>query len=192
MEGFEHVVKVALEAERLIVTSNLKFPVRRRTRKSNHEEYQTHGYEVDLVGARRDRLVLASVKSFFGSRGVGLQGFRGLADETKRTFFSRYALFNEDDVRRGVITQASELYGYDESQIELRLYVGRFANDEAKFRVREHLSDITTVGGPVHVFDLDSILDRVFSVINSKTYVNDPVVATLKALKQANRLLTKE
>ncbi|MFL5826734.1 MAG: hypothetical protein ACJ76V_09445, partial [Thermoleophilaceae bacterium] len=34
------------------------------------KEMQTHGYEVDLVAARADRLVLATVKSFFGSRGV--------------------------------------------------------------------------------------------------------------------------
>ncbi len=31
---------------------------------------QTHGYEVDLVGARSDRLVLATVQSYLGSRGV--------------------------------------------------------------------------------------------------------------------------
>jgi hypothetical protein len=41
MEGFEHVVKVALETEDLIVASNLKFPVARKTKK--HGEVQTHG-----------------------------------------------------------------------------------------------------------------------------------------------------
>jgi hypothetical protein len=29
-----------------------------------------HGYEVDLLGARADLLVFATVKSFFGSLGV--------------------------------------------------------------------------------------------------------------------------
>ncbi len=67
MEGFEHLVKVALEAEQFIVSANLKFPVTMRTRKKDWEEEQTHGYEVDLVGARRNLLVLASVKSYFGS-----------------------------------------------------------------------------------------------------------------------------
>jgi hypothetical protein len=31
---------------------------------------QRHGYEVDLVHARANHLVPASVKSFFGSQGV--------------------------------------------------------------------------------------------------------------------------
>jgi hypothetical protein len=30
----------------------------------------TSGYEVDLVGANAERLVLATVKSFFGRRGI--------------------------------------------------------------------------------------------------------------------------
>ena len=188
MEGFEHVVKVALESEDLIVTSNLKFPVKRQTRKTNHAEFQTHGYEIDLVGARRDRLVLASVKSFFGSRGVGLQGFRGLADESKKTRYAGHLLFNSEDIRRGVIAKAAELYGYDESEIELRLYVGKFANADAKMKVTEHLAQIHAGAGPVKVYDLEAILDKVMEVAKSKTYVNDPVVALLKALKHAHRL----
>lgn len=70
MESFEQFVAVAMEAEGLIVSEAVKFPVRRQTRKVAHDEVQTHGYEVDLVGARADRLVLATVKSFLGSRGA--------------------------------------------------------------------------------------------------------------------------
>jgi len=33
MEAFEHVVKVFLEAKDYVVTSNVKFPVRRKTKK---------------------------------------------------------------------------------------------------------------------------------------------------------------
>ena len=46
MEGFEHIVKVALETENLIVAPNLKFFVPRQTKKQSVEEWQTHGYEV--------------------------------------------------------------------------------------------------------------------------------------------------
>jgi hypothetical protein len=81
VEGFEHLVKVALETEDLIVAGNLKFYVQRRTKKLTIE-LQTHGYEVDLVGARRDKLVLASVKSWFGSKGVNCQGFKGISGVT--------------------------------------------------------------------------------------------------------------
>lgn len=57
MEAFESFVALALEAEELVVSEALKFPVTRQTPSG----LQTHGYEVDLVGARADRLVLASV-----------------------------------------------------------------------------------------------------------------------------------
>ena len=70
MEAFESFVAVALEAEGLVVSSAVKFPVRLQTRRVDRVEIQTHGYEVDLVGARADRLILATVKSALGSRGV--------------------------------------------------------------------------------------------------------------------------
>src|SRR5690349_13390541 len=60
----------AMESDGLVVSEAVKFPVTRQTGKTSHKEVQTHGYEVDLIGARADRLVLATVKSFFGSRGV--------------------------------------------------------------------------------------------------------------------------
>ena len=40
----------------------VKFPVTLQTKKAAYAEIQTHGYEVDLVGVRRDRLVLATVQ----------------------------------------------------------------------------------------------------------------------------------
>ncbi|MCA1704080.1 MAG: hypothetical protein LC808_12775 [Actinobacteria bacterium] len=42
----------------------VKFPVSRQTSKISYEEHQTHGFEVDLIGARADKLVLATVKSY--------------------------------------------------------------------------------------------------------------------------------
>ena len=38
------------------------------------EDTGTHGFEVDLVGARRDELVLAAVESFFGARPLRVFG----------------------------------------------------------------------------------------------------------------------
>jgi hypothetical protein len=52
MESFEHLCKVALEAEGYVVTGNVKFFVRRLTRKSTYEEHQTHGYEKRLKSVR--------------------------------------------------------------------------------------------------------------------------------------------
>ncbi|CAN5809822.1 hypothetical protein BH24ACT5_BH24ACT5_01470 [soil metagenome] len=49
MEGFEHVVAIAMEADDLVVTGPVKFAVKLKTKKQSYEEHQTHGYEVDLV-----------------------------------------------------------------------------------------------------------------------------------------------
>jgi hypothetical protein len=62
MEAFEAFAAVALESEGYVVSEAVKFPVTLQTKKAAHAEIQTHGYEVDLVGARRDRLVLATVQ----------------------------------------------------------------------------------------------------------------------------------
>jgi hypothetical protein len=74
MEAFESFVALALEAEGLVVSEALKFSVTQQTTSG----LQSHGYEVDLVGARGDRLVLASVKSYFGSKGVFAEHVAGV------------------------------------------------------------------------------------------------------------------
>lgn len=179
MEAFEHIAKVSLEAEDFVVTSNLKFPVRRRTGKKAREEYQEHGYEVDLVGAKRDALVLASVKSFLGSRGVAKTGFRGL-DDSKPSQQKGYLMFNEPEIRAGIIEQAARRFGYDQSQVQLRLYVGKFASDHES-EIRRHLSAMSP---PVAVFGLDQMIELVDREASSKTYRNDAVVVTVKVLRQ--------
>src|SRR5262245_42523513 len=75
MEAFESFVALALETENLVVSEAQKFNFQRQTSSG----LQTHGYEIDLVGARADRLVLASVKSYFGSRGVAAEHLMGQA-----------------------------------------------------------------------------------------------------------------
>ncbi len=77
MEAFEHIVKVYLETQGYTVSSNVKFPVPLLTNKRTRREVQTHGYEVDVVASRVNELVLGSVKSYLGSKGVNRQGFSG-------------------------------------------------------------------------------------------------------------------
>jgi hypothetical protein len=57
---------VALDA----VARGVKFPVKILTGKVLRDEFQTHGFEVDLVAARSDKVIPPTVKSFFGSLGV--------------------------------------------------------------------------------------------------------------------------
>lgn len=135
MEAFEQFVALALESEGLVVSSALKFPVKRRTRKQAYEEWQTHGFEVDLVAARSDKLVLATVKSFFGSRGAVAADVRG--ENPDRRMNALYALLNDPEIRDAVVAGAAERFGFAVENVELRLYVGRFAGGTARNRRSE-------------------------------------------------------
>jgi hypothetical protein len=187
MEAFEHLVKVALEAENYVVTSNLKFFVKRKTKKTAYEEWQKHGYEIDLVGAKSGSLVLASVKSFLGSLGVNRQSFVGLADTQKKEDYGGYKIFNDLDLGSAIVEAAAQQFGYSASQVGLRLYVGKFkTGDEAT--IRAHLGGIHLGAGPVEVYGLNEIVRALLKIADSKTYINDPVVMTLKALRAAGVL----
>ena len=129
MEAFESFVAVALEEDDFVVSGGVKFRVKLPTRKAAYTEEQTHGYEVDLVGARADRLVLASVKSAFGSRGVVAEHVTG--ETSNQAASRRYWLLNDKVVRSRVVAEAAKRYGYPINQVQLRLYVGRFSGRKA-------------------------------------------------------------
>jgi hypothetical protein len=165
----------------------VKFPVRRLTKKTSREEHQTHGYEVDLVGARQDRLVLATVKSFFGSRGVVASEVTGLGGEPG----TGYMLLNDKNLRKTVVAAAARRYGYKVSQVELRLYAGRFAAPTKGFNeaaVREWCAKQRVGSGPIGVFGLDQVVDQVVAVAEKKQYRNHPVLVTIKVLQAAGRI----
>jgi hypothetical protein len=178
------------EDGRLVVSEAIKFPVTRQTAKTSHVETQTHGFEVDLVGARRDKLVLATVKSFFGSRGVVAEHVMGKS-ETKR-FNSLYALINEPVVRDAVVEGASKRYGYPIDEIELRLYVGKFAGDKTGSHgrlIREWAATQIVGAGPIRVFGLPDIIATARQVASSKTYRDNPALVAMKVMEAAGMLV---
>lgn len=189
MESYEQFVAVAMEAEGLIISEAIKFPVTRQTKKAAHTEVQTHGYEVDLVGARADRLVLATVKSFFGSRGVVAEHVDGTSTDIRGN--SLYALLNDPVVRTSVVDVAAERYGYSVDEVELRLYAGRFAaptkgTHEAAIR---HWCASQQVGsGPIVVYGVEDVVRAVRLAARSKTYRDNPVLVTMKVLEAAGQL----
>lgn len=183
MEAFEQFVALAMEDEGLVVSGALKFPVTRLTRKQNYEEWQTHGYEVDLVGANADRLVLATVKSFFGSRGVVSDHVLG-----ERGTTSWYALLNQSDIRDGVIHGACERFGYREEQVEMRLYVGKFAGGAHEDRIRSWARTQIIGGAPLQVIGAQEVVEKVRAVANHTQYRDNPVLATLKVLNATGSL----
>ncbi len=188
MEAFEAFVALALEEEGLVVSEAVKFPVRLRTRRADHAEVQTHGYEVDLVGACADRLVLASVKSYLGSRGVVAAHVTGGTEDER--FSRRYSLLNRPEVRGPVIRAAAKRYGYRTAQVELRLYVGKFSTDADEAQVRQWARRQRVGAGPIAVHGLGDVVGIVRRMAVSRTYRDNPVLVTMKVLEATGMLPT--
>jgi hypothetical protein len=189
VEAFESFVAIALEDEGYVVSEAVKFPVTQMTAKAAYREVQTHGYEVDLVAARADRLVLATVKSFFGSHGVVADHVTG---ETAKTRAGKlYLLLNNPAIRTGVITAAADRYGYPASQIQLRLYVGKFAGPtrgQHEARIRTWCAEQTAGAGPIEVFGIHDVIQRVLHAAAKKQYRDNAVLVTMKVLEAARLL----
>lgn len=186
MEAFESFGALAFEAEGLVVSESVKFPVRLQTKRLSHVEFQTHGYEVDLVGACADRLVLASVKSYLGSRGVVAAHVTGETEDERAR--RRYSLLNRPEVRAPVVKAAARRYGYRAAQVESRLYVGRFSTDVDEERVRDWARRQRAGAGPITVHGLDDVASIVRRMAVSRTYRDNPVLVTMKVLEAAGLL----
>jgi hypothetical protein len=189
MESFESFVALALADEDLVVSEAVKFPVTRQTAKTSHGEVQTHGFEVDLVGARGDMLVLATVKSFLGSRGVAAEHVtaQGGRPQTQRL----YALLNDRTVRDAVVAAAAERYGYRQDQVELRLYVGRFAaptTGRHERAIREWCAGQVVGSGPIRVVGLAEVATTARRVAASKEYRDNAALTAIKVLGAAGML----
>lgn len=184
MEAFESFVALALETEDLVVSEALKFPVTLQTTSG----LQTHGYEVDLVGARSDCLVLASVKSFFGSQGVRHEHVAGIAAKPEHN--KRYALLNNLVVRDKVVRAAADRFGYEIEQVELRLYVGKFAGKPGTHdeQVKAWCSTQHVGAGPIQVISVNDVVAKVRHVAEAKQYRDNAALVALKVLEAAGAL----
>jgi hypothetical protein len=188
VEAFESFVALTLEHEDLVVSEAVKFPVRRRTRRTAYEETQTHGFEVDLVGARADRLVLATVKSFLGSRGVTAGHVTGSSGGSGARL---YALLNDPEVRDAVVRGACKRYGYRSDEVELRLYVGRFAAPSSGHHerdIREWCASQVVGAGSIRVVGLRDVAVIARQVAQSKTYRDNAALMAIKVLDAADML----
>ncbi|MEU9510128.1 hypothetical protein AB0D32_28045 [Micromonospora sp. NPDC048170] len=159
MEAFESFVAIALEAEGFVVSEAVKFPVTQQTAKSAYAEVQTHGFEVDLVAARGNSLVLATVKSAFGSRGVVAEHVTGESGNVRAN--KLYALLNNEAVRDAVVDGAAQRFGYQVDQVELRLYAGRFAaptTGRHEKKIRQWCAEQQAGSGPIRVFSVTEVV----------------------------------
>jgi len=189
MEAFESFVALAMETEGLVVSEAVKFKLIFQTKKADTTEFQEHGYEVDLVAARQDKLVLASVKSFFGSQGVKAKEVAGL---TGKAGDAGYKMLNRPEVRDGILESACKIYGYQPHQVELRLYVGHF-NSVAQENETRQWCEAQQIGvGPIGLYSVDQIVDVVKQKASTKTYQNNPALVALKVLQEAEQYSLKK
>jgi hypothetical protein len=130
--------------------------------------------------------VLASVKSYFGSRGVLSVEVTGAGGDV-----GRYRLLNDPAIRDAVVAGACARYGYQPSQVSLRLYVGKWASSKGvdnRAATLEWCAGQTVGGGPITVLEVGQVVEAVRGAAASSTYVDDPVIVALKVLTAAGAL----
>lgn len=190
VEAFESFVAVALEYENYVVSSGIKLPVPVRVNPTAGPTEQVHGFEVDLVGARANGLVLATVKSYFGSTGVVSAHVMG-EPNAKPAARKLYRLLNDVDVREKVVAGAADRFGYAVSQVELRFYVGKFAGPTRgvhERRIRRWCSEQRVGAGEIKVIGVQQVVDAVLKAAAAKQYRDDPVLVAMKVLHAAGRI----
>lgn len=188
LEAFESFVALAMEGEGLLTSGPHMFSVRRQTRKVSIKEFQTHGYEVDLIGIRKDKLVLASVKSLFGSGGV----FADRVTGKSATHSSQYKLINDVQLREEIARQAARRFGFQVAEVELRLYAGKFASAKNEAEIRDWCRSQFVGSGPIGIFGAKEIVPLVLQEARRTQYRDSEVLATLKVLDSLSLLGTPD
>lgn len=186
MESFEAVVATALEAENYVVSG----PVTIKWFSPGHPKEkgeQPNRLEIDLVAARGDRLVLATVKSFFGSRGVIPQEVMG-----KGRGASGYTMINDKKKRTELIALAAEKYGYAVKDIEVRLYAGKFAGKDGEQTVRDWASKQILGGGVLQVINALQLSQVIQALAKESHYQNNVAVAFAKTQIEAELIRSRD
>jgi hypothetical protein len=186
MESFESLVALAMKAENLHVSGPIKFIIKRKTKRKDYDEYQSHGYEVDLVGMRKDKLVLATVKSFLGSQGVKFKEVSASSGSNGEG----YRMLNDRELRKLMIQAACDQFGYEPKDVEIRLYGGRFKGKEEAL-IREWCFNEKAGSGPIQVYNLIEIMDSVKELALRKTYIDDPALVAVKSMLIAQEFADK-
>ena len=184
MESFEQFVALAMEAESLVVSEAVKFPLVRQTAVGP----QVHGYEVDLVGARSGLLVLATVKSFLGSRGVAAEDVIGTTANERANGFTCCSMTGTSGVESYGLRRNGTATARTKSG-SASTWVGSLDRPTVSMRRRSATGAGQKVGGgPVEVFGLADVIAAVRKAAVSKTYRDNPVLVTMKVLQAAGLL----
>jgi hypothetical protein len=186
MEAFESFVALAMQTEGLVVAGPFKFKIGYLQKGPKPSGWQDTPYEIDLIGASRDRLVLATVKSFFGSGGVFPNEVMGVKGK-----IGGYRMINDPVVSTGLVTAAAEFFGYDESKVEVRLYAGKYAGNDGEEIVREWASKQILGGGPLKVYNIAQVVGSVRAQAQLSTYSDNPALVAMKAIMAEQEYVAK-
>jgi hypothetical protein len=130
------------------------------------------------------------VKSFLGSRGVVADHVIGTSSNSAANRL--YVILNDKEIRRSIVRQAATRYGYQLNQVQLGLYVGRFAGPvrgEHEQRVRSWCRRQRIGAGPIEVFNLADMVEVVVrAATGAKQYRDNPVQMTMRLLNAAGLL----
>ena len=186
MESFEAVVAAALEAENYVVSGPITIkwfsPGQPKVKGQ-----QPNRLEIDLVAARGDRLVLATVKSFFGSGGVYPNDVMG-----KGRGASGYTMINDKKKRTELIALAAEKFGYQVKEVEVRLYAGKYAGLSGEQEIREWASKQILGGGPLQVVNALQLSQVINALAQESHYQNNVAIAFAKTQIEAELIKARE
>lgn len=151
---------------------------------------QTDGYEVDLVAARADMLVLATVKSFFGSRGVVSEHVTG--DTKVDRFRKLYLLLNSPAVATRYSVKPPRVTATTPRRWSSACRsVGSLLPSKATTRSAFAIGPpgSTSAAVPSRSLVSDQVVGKVRTAAAHKQYRDNPVLVTLKVLQAAGQLV---
>lgn len=189
MEAYENMVARAMETEGLLVAGPKKFAFLLPYMKQGTERIATTWIEVDLIGMSADRLILASVKSYFGSGGTDASHFLGEKGVKKA---KGYRMIQDPEIRELLGEETSKLFGFTKKQIEFRFYSGLYKGDgEQRIRDWADKKENHAFGNKIQIFNVNQVVDKIVLLAEGKGYVDDASIVAIKAFKAAEKILEK-
>jgi len=190
MESYENLVALAMSAENLLVAGPEKYPFVLPHIRKGRTVLATKWIEVDLIGMSANTLVLASVKSYFGSGGTTAGDFLGENGEKKAKLYSMIA---DEEVRNILGRAVAERYNFKESQIEFRFYSGLYkGNSEQRLRDWADKPENFAFGKPIKFYNVAQVIEPVALLAEESRYVDNPSLVAIKAYMTSVKLSSIE
>ncbi len=188
-EATEHLVKLYLEAKGYLVTSNKKVKIPQTIQTKRGLQEQLTAFEVDIVGIhpRTGDRVVADVKSYFGSQGLGPRHFIELIGQPSRDQ-KRMRMYNDEEFAKQLFANLEEEYG---AGFRIELYIGKIKKGDEQ-KVLDYLGTHRVAGREVKVVRFEQVMRDLLAYVRRQgtTYFNDQVIQTVKVLDAVGLLVS--